>query len=145
MYQTPFLIAIIKVLIEKKSPESSKEEKEILVRLKEGLTFSYQFLTYLKTLDENRLSSDKVLQSNMARFKDCLRELKGTCKSKTAVPVDHVYPQFMLLSTCWNNLKDELFFLEFRRNLLTRLIKYSKVITVFMINSLSQKRLMRIC
>jgi hypothetical protein len=64
------------------------------------------------------------------KFEDTIQELKKTCKSKTAVPVDQVYPLFMQLAHLWSSWTDELFLLAFRRGILTQLESHCDSFTV---------------
>jgi hypothetical protein len=60
------------------------------------------------------------------KFEEALNELKSVCKSKSAVPVDQVYPLFISLSTLWSSLFDLLFLLSFRRGIMDTLVTSAK-------------------
>ncbi|KAI8801190.1 hypothetical protein BJ742DRAFT_779542 [Cladochytrium replicatum] len=101
-----------------------------LSRVKSALIFRRQLLIYLDALQEQGEKSRKTLSQLTERFDEAIRDLKATCRSKTAVPVDQVYPLFILLATLWSNWLDELFLLAFRRGVLETIVAHSKAFTI---------------
>ncbi|ORX57722.1 hypothetical protein BCR36DRAFT_580278 [Piromyces finnis] len=85
--------------------------------IKNALIFRRQYLMYLDALNDQLNKSKKVLNIVDSKFESTLEELKTVCKSKTAVPVDQVYPQFMTLSNLWMSWQDELYLLVIRRGI----------------------------
>lgn len=59
------------------------------------------------------------------KYNETLNELKFVCKSKSAVPVDQVYPLFISLATLWYGWFDHLFLLSFRRGIADTLVSYA--------------------
>lgn len=90
-----------------------------------ALAFQRQYLLYLDALQEQVDSSGMMMESMRTRFDDILKDLQFVCKSKSAVPVDQVYPLFISLATLWYSWFDLLFLLAFRRGIVETLIGYS--------------------
>ncbi|KAJ3260903.1 hypothetical protein HDU77_001180 [Chytriomyces hyalinus] len=97
-----------------------------LARLKTGIVFHRQFLMYLDALHEQLGRTKDALAQIGERFDETIRDLKATCKSKTAVPVDQVYPMFISLANLWSNWMDELFLVAFRRGILDNIEFHAK-------------------
>ncbi|TPX65418.1 hypothetical protein SpCBS45565_g05200 [Spizellomyces sp. 'palustris'] len=95
-----------------------------LARLKSSLVFRRQFLIYLDALQEQTNRSAETLSTLKERFEETVRDLKTTCRAKTAVPVDQ--PQFIMLANLWTNYMDELFLLAFRKGILNNIEEHSK-------------------
>ncbi|KAI9327436.1 hypothetical protein BDR26DRAFT_940492 [Obelidium mucronatum] len=85
---------------------------------KSGIVFYRQYLMYLDALHEQLGRTKDALAQIGERFDETIRDLKATCKAKTAVPVDQVYPMFIALANLWSNWMDELFLVAFRRGIL---------------------------
>ncbi|KAJ3041656.1 hypothetical protein HDV00_008933 [Rhizophlyctis rosea] len=100
-----------------KSPRAEPTEVSP-TRLRSALVFRRQYLIYLDALQEQITRSRTTLVALSERFDETVRDLKNTCKAKTAVPVDQVYPQFITVANLWSNWHDELFLLAFRRGIL---------------------------
>ncbi|KAJ3097053.1 hypothetical protein HDU97_005312 [Phlyctochytrium planicorne] len=62
-----------------------------LDRLKATLIYRRQYLMYLDALQEQLEKTRQNLTKLGENFDDIIRDLKSTCKAKTAVPVDQVY------------------------------------------------------
>ena len=88
--------------------------------------------------------SRTTLLALSTKFDNSIRELKASCRARTAVSVDQVYvkkyssfifkiiffkPQFILLSSLWSNWMDELFLLCYRRGILDMLEFFTRVIS----------------
>ncbi|KAI9095273.1 hypothetical protein DFS34DRAFT_662809 [Phlyctochytrium arcticum] len=101
-----------------------------LARLRSSLIFRRQLLIYLDALTEQTERSDQTLHALAERFEETVRELKITCRAKTAVPVDQVYPQFIMLANLWTNYMEDLFLLAFRKGILDTLDGHSKAFTM---------------
>jgi hypothetical protein len=99
---------------------------ERLNRVKSVLVFKRQYLMYLDALQDQMHKTRETLQALGTKFDDTIRDLKNTCKSKTAVPVDQVYPQFIAVANLWSNWIDELFLLAFRRGILDKIHYHSQ-------------------
>ncbi|KAI9207195.1 uncharacterized protein BJ171DRAFT_578927 [Polychytrium aggregatum] len=95
-------------------------------RVKSALVFRRQYLMYLDALQEQAKYSRSTLGSLNDKHDQTIHDLRATCKSKTAVPVDQVYPQFIMLANLWNCWLDELFLLAFRRGILDTIDYHSK-------------------
>ncbi|KAG5458806.1 MAG: hypothetical protein BJ554DRAFT_897, partial [Olpidium bornovanus] len=89
------------------------------------LTFRRQLVLYLDAMQEQLFVSRGTLKNLAEKFDATLRELKQTCRSKSAVPVDHVYPHFMVLAQMWATWQDELFLLLFRRGIADTLLYFT--------------------
>ncbi|KAL2913743.1 hypothetical protein HK105_206759 [Polyrhizophydium stewartii] len=112
------------------STPNSEIHSDFANRIRAGLVFRRQYLIYLDALQEQVMKSRQTLVSIGERFDDGMRELKMTCKSKTAVPVDQVYPQFIMLSNLWSNWTDELFLLAFRRGIVDQLDFFARSFSI---------------
>ncbi|KAI8911385.1 hypothetical protein DFJ77DRAFT_469813 [Powellomyces hirtus] len=97
-----------------------------LSRLRSALVFRREFLIYLDALQEQTVRSQTTLSTLTSRFNDTVRDLKVTCRAKTAVPVDQVYPQFILLANLWQNYMDELFLLAFRQGVVHTIQQHAR-------------------
>ncbi|KAJ3268705.1 hypothetical protein HDV01_002358 [Terramyces sp. JEL0728] len=106
----------------KKTPNSEVSE-ELEQLLNHGLVFNRQYLIYLDALQEQVGSSQQILQKLTNRYDQALKDLKFACRSKTAVPVDQVYPLFISLATFWSSWFDQVFYLSFRRGILNTLVQ----------------------
>ncbi|OUM68245.1 hypothetical protein PIROE2DRAFT_4125, partial [Piromyces sp. E2] len=98
-----------------------------LSNIKNALIFRRQYLMYLDALNDQLSKSKKVLDIVDKKFESTLAELKSVCKSKTAVPVDQVYPQFMTLSNLWMSWQDELYLLALRRGITETIKSFAQV------------------
>ncbi|KAI8822053.1 uncharacterized protein EV422DRAFT_566477 [Fimicolochytrium jonesii] len=107
------------------SPNPQLEDVS-LPRLRSALVFKREFLIYLDALHEQTNRSRTTLETLTARFEEAVKELKVTCRAKTAVPVDQVYPPFILLANLWQNYMDELFLLAFRRGIVDTIQQHAK-------------------
>ncbi|KAJ3053219.1 hypothetical protein HK097_004771 [Rhizophlyctis rosea] len=108
-----------------KSPRAESTEVSP-TRLRSALVFRRQYLMYLDALQEQITRSRTTLVALSERFDETVRDLKNTCKAKTAVPVDQVYPQFIALANLWSSWHDELFLLAFRRGILDTIMGDSR-------------------
>ncbi|KAJ3403922.1 hypothetical protein HDV05_007450, partial [Chytridiales sp. JEL 0842] len=90
-------------------------------------------------IQEQTLKSRETLSQLGQKFDSTLQALKATCKSKTAVPVDQVYPHFITLSTLWTLFNDHLFLLSFRRGILDKLRTHSTSFSNPLPNSILEK------
>ncbi|RKO92289.1 hypothetical protein BDK51DRAFT_24518 [Blyttiomyces helicus] len=99
-------------------------------RLRSALVFRRQYLIYLDAMQEQVQRTRTTLLALSERFDATIRDLKITCKAKTAVPVDQVYPQFIALANLWGNWLDELFLIAFRRGILDAVSFHSKSFAV---------------
>ncbi|KAI9012746.1 hypothetical protein BC832DRAFT_589731 [Gaertneriomyces semiglobifer] len=88
-----------------------------LPKLRSAIVFRRELLIYVDALQEQTMDSRQTLSDLANKFEEVVRDLKITCRAKTAVPVDQVYPQFILLSNLWNGYMDELFLLSFRKGI----------------------------
>ncbi|KAJ3314040.1 hypothetical protein HDV04_001071 [Boothiomyces sp. JEL0838] len=104
-----------------KTPNSEVSD-ELNQLLNYGLVFNRQYLIYLDALQEQVDSSQQILQKLSNGFEQTLKDLKFACRSKTAVPVDQVYPLFISLSTYWSGWYDQIFYTSFRRGILNTLM-----------------------
>lgn len=95
-------------------------------RLKSALVFKRQMLMYSDALQDQFLKSRTTLLTLSTKFDAAIRELKVTCRAKTAVAVDQVYPQFILLANLWGKWLDELFLLAFRRGIVDMLNHHAR-------------------
>ncbi|KAI8837529.1 hypothetical protein BC829DRAFT_447634 [Chytridium lagenaria] len=102
----------------------------LLERIKSSLIFRRQYLMYLDALQEQLERTRQSLQKLGENFDEIIRDLKSTCKAKTAVPVDQVYPQFIALANLWTKWMDELFYVAFRRGILDTIHYHSKCFDV---------------
>ncbi|KAJ3193575.1 hypothetical protein HK101_004586 [Irineochytrium annulatum] len=117
------LLAVIDFATKSPSPRITAQQIE---RYKSSLVFKRQYLMYLDALQE-QLEKARVYLSGLGeRYDEIIRDLKNTCKSKTAVPVDQVYPQFISLASLWANWLDELFMIAFRRGILDTIDFHAK-------------------
>ncbi|KAJ3119100.1 hypothetical protein HDU96_000015 [Phlyctochytrium bullatum] len=105
---------------------SPKLNAAFLERLRSSLVFKRQYLMYLDALQEQAEETRRVLAQLSDNFDEIIRDLKATCKAKTAVPVDQVYPQFIALSSLWTKYMDELFYIAFRRGILDTIDFHSR-------------------
>ncbi|TPX40580.1 hypothetical protein SeMB42_g04240 [Synchytrium endobioticum] len=96
-------------------------EQPSIENLKSALVFQRQLLTYLDALQDTCQRSRAAVTALCARFESSIAELKSTCRAKTAVPVDQVYPQFIAIAALWMAWLDELYLLAFRQGLLSQL------------------------
>ncbi|KAJ3168655.1 hypothetical protein HDU88_001548 [Geranomyces variabilis] len=97
-----------------------------LSKLRSALVFRREFLIYLDALQEQTVRSQTTLSTLTTRFNETVRDLKVTCRAKTAVPVDQVYPQFILLANLWQSYMDELFLLAFRQGVVSTIQKHAR-------------------
>lgn len=93
----------------------------ILELVRKSLALRRQYLTYLDAVHDQTNSSNQFLTALATKFESALQTLKITCRSKSTVPVDQVYPQFIQLSKFWGEWMDELFLLVFRRGIVDAL------------------------
>ena len=107
-----------------KNPRSEVTEP-IANLFTQALAFQRQYLLYLDALQEQVDSSGVMMDTMRIRFDEILKDLQFVCKSKSAVPVDQVYPLFISLATLWYSWFDVLFLLAFRRGIVETLIGYS--------------------
>ncbi|RKP16668.1 hypothetical protein ROZALSC1DRAFT_31444, partial [Rozella allomycis CSF55] len=77
--------------------KEDEEESKLCQRSKEALIFCYQIVKYLEVIRDHQASSLKTLSENRQKYFETIKNLKQICKAKTAVPVDHVYPLFMII------------------------------------------------
>lgn len=73
---------------------------------------------YLGILQEEVAQAIRTSTSKRERIQQRIDSLKDTVKSKTAVPTDHVYPQFISVANIWNSLQDELILMNVRNDIL---------------------------
>ncbi|KAG4105778.1 hypothetical protein H8356DRAFT_1633378 [Neocallimastix lanati (nom. inval.)] len=114
---TEQIIQKYSALIDYSEDKKVEFEESSLSDIKNALIFRRQYLMYLDALNDQLNKSKKVLDIVDSKFESTLAELKTVCKSKTAVPVDQVYPQFMTLSNLWMSWQDELYLLAIRRGI----------------------------
>ncbi|KAJ3329679.1 hypothetical protein HDU76_007401 [Blyttiomyces sp. JEL0837] len=95
-------------------------------KVKTAIVFYRQYLMYLDALHDQVSRTRESLQALGQRYDDTINDLKATCKSKTAVPVDQVYPQFIALANMWSTWMDELFLLAFRRGIIDQIDYHAK-------------------
>lgn len=95
-----------------------------------GLVFERQYLVYLDALREQVIEAEKHMVKFGMRYEEIITELKYVCKSKSAVPVDQVYPLFISLANQWTSLLDLLFLVAFRRGIADTLVKSAKTIII---------------
>lgn len=99
-------------------------------RIKSAIVFHRQYLMYLDALtDQTRRTRENLVELSQT-YDDTIQDLKATCKSKTAVPVDQVYPLFIALANMWSTWMDELFLLAFRRGILDSIEYHSKAFDI---------------
>ncbi|KAL5032977.1 hypothetical protein BDV3_001497 [Batrachochytrium dendrobatidis] len=129
--QTEHLVQQYKAVLDyENSTPDSEVTPEIAERVRCALVFRRQYLVYLDALQEQVSKARQMLISIGEKFDSTMQELKATCKSKTAVPVGQVYPQFIMIYDLWSNWTDELFLLAFKRGILDQLNNYSMSFTV---------------
>ncbi|KAJ3220411.1 hypothetical protein HDU67_000078 [Dinochytrium kinnereticum] len=68
-----------------------KLNNSLLERVRSTLVFKRQYLMYLDALQEQLERTRQSLSKLGENFDEIIRDLKSTCKAKTAVPVDQVY------------------------------------------------------
>ncbi|KAI8930132.1 hypothetical protein BC831DRAFT_547026 [Entophlyctis helioformis] len=121
---------------------NSEVSGELADRIRNALVFRRQYLIYLDALQDQVTKARQLLISIGEKFDESMRTLKVTCKSKTAVPVDQVYPHFITLSNLWSNWTDELFLLAFRRGIVDQLHYFARSFNVEImpiVNALSDR------
>ncbi|KAH6574095.1 hypothetical protein BASA60_005691 [Batrachochytrium salamandrivorans] len=128
---TETLIQRYKAVLDYKDATTNSEvSEESAERIRCALIFRRQHLIYLDAIQEQITKAQEVLVLIGEKFDETIRELKSTCKSKTAVPVDQVYPQFIRLFSLWSNWTDELFLLAFRRGVLDQISYFASSFNV---------------
>ncbi|TPX34453.1 hypothetical protein SmJEL517_g02912 [Synchytrium microbalum] len=120
------LVQVYSAAIQFLSQQEYAPETPSITQLKSGLIFQRQLLTYLDALEDTCQRSNTALTALSARFESSIQELKSTCRAKTAVPVDQVYPQFIAISALWMAWLDELYLLAFRQGLVSQLEAHSR-------------------
>lgn len=94
---------------------------DIVEKIKRALIFHRQLRLFLSAVHEQLVASREALQSVNEKYEAAIRDLKQACRSKSAVPVDQVYPHFMNLATVWTSYRDTLFLLALRQGILETL------------------------
>ncbi|KAJ3126116.1 hypothetical protein HK100_010425 [Physocladia obscura] len=124
MEQTEEKIQMYMAVIDSYDAESEMSDSEI-ARVKSGIIFQRQYLMYLDALHDQLSRTKDALTQIGERFDETIRDLKSTCKAKTAVPVDQ--PMFIALANLWSNWMDELFLVAFRRGILDKIEYHSNL------------------
>lgn len=93
---------------------------------KQTLTNGHQYLSCLQKLENDVLTTRQKLAGLSNKYRQRLDALRVIVKSKTAVPTDEVYPQFIVLSNLWSRYQEELFFLTLRSEIATQLVDFSR-------------------
>ncbi len=74
--------------------------------LKSSLVFYRQLYRYLKQMDQEIKHTETLLKHLNNTFNQTIAGLKTLCKSRTAIPVEQVYPLFVELSKFWSQWRD---------------------------------------
>ncbi|ORY53172.1 hypothetical protein BCR33DRAFT_711519, partial [Rhizoclosmatium globosum] len=92
MEDTEATIQSFMALIDYASQNTTGELNETeTATVKSAIVFHRQYLMYLDALHEQLGRTKDALAQIGERFDETIRDLKSTCKAKTAVPVDQVY------------------------------------------------------
>ena len=120
-------------------PEITEEECRSILK---GLAFQRQYLVYLDALRHQCIEADDHLTAFTTKHKDIMNDLVQACESKSAVPVDQVYPLFIQVATKWSFLFDLLFKISFKRGIMDKLVLYQRSVKIpvsSLLKSLSQQ------
>jgi hypothetical protein len=95
-----------------------------------SLLFRRQYLLYLDAIMQETIQSQSHINQLQFKYEQTIDELKFACKSKSAVPVDQVYPLFIVLASTWYSFYDELFLISFKRGIMETLQKSSSMFEI---------------
>jgi hypothetical protein len=121
-------VAVLDYAHGKKNSEVSEEQ---YLKLTQALVFRRQYLLYLDAVMQETNEAQQHLNQLQFKHDEALKELKYSCKSKSAVPVDQVYPLFITLAATWYTWFDELFMISFKRGIMETLQGSSKLLQQF--------------
>ncbi|GAB1597240.1 cilia- and flagella-associated protein 206-like isoform X2 [Argonauta hians] len=91
----------------KEGETSDKRTPKQLHTMKQALICVRQLEKYLLVLQKDLLSSERNVGLYLREMKNFFEKINGIIENKTAVPTDHVYPQFIRVSKLWNYLQEE--------------------------------------
>jgi Domain of unknown function len=129
-----------KAIIDFKESTTATDLNEVeLKRILKALVFERQYLVYLDAIRQQSIESRNLLVQFNTKYEEIMTDIFNACKSKSAVPVDHVYPLFTKVATRWTSLFDLLSRISFQKGIADKLVEHRKSfhasISALLINS----------